>query len=100
MLFRSWEEAIRPDVVVDYQSYGHTYLKFVVETDEHFAEVDQAVSEYRAAGFYGTVFVMPIGGTVESYDNNRVRVADWALKRGYNYSPRLHVDIWKNGWAK
>jgi organic radical activating enzyme len=95
-----WEEAIRPDVVVDYQSYGHTYLKFVVETDEHFTEVDQAVSEYRAAGFYGPVFVMPIGGTVESYDNNRVRVADWALRRGYNYSPRLHVDIWKNGWAK
>jgi organic radical activating enzyme len=95
-----WEEAIRPDIVVDYQSYGHTYLKFVVETDEHFAEVDQAVSEYRAAGFHGPVFVMPIGGTVESYNTNRVRVADWALKRGYNYSPRLHVDIWQNGWAK
>jgi len=26
--------------------------------------------------------------------------ADWALARGYNYSPRLHVDLWGNGWGK
>jgi 7-carboxy-7-deazaguanine synthase len=96
----SWEEAIRPDVVWDYESYGVTYLKFVVERAEDFNEVDRAVYEYRDRGFAGPVFVMPVGGVVSVYDGNRINVADEALRRGYWYSPRLHVDIWGNGWGK
>ncbi len=96
----SWADAIRPDVVAEYQNAGVTYLKFVVDKIEDFAEVDQAVAEYRAAGFHGMVYVMPVGGTLAGYNQNRVHVADEALKRGYYYSPRLHVDLWGNGWGK
>jgi len=95
-----WEEAICPDIVASYQDIGTTYLKFVVETTEHFAEVDQAVKEFRAGGFTGVVYVMPQGGVVTPYAQNRVRVADWACSKGYYYSPRLHVDLWGNGWGK
>jgi 7-carboxy-7-deazaguanine synthase len=95
-----WSEAICPDIVASYQEHGTAYLKFVVETEEHFAEVDRAVKEFRAGGFTGVVFVMPQGGVVTPYATNRVRVADWALSQGYNYSPRLHVDLWGNGWGK
>ncbi len=95
-----WEDAICPDIVASYQELGHTYLKFVVETDEHFAEVDRAVKEFRAGGFKGSVYVMPQGGVVTPYEKNRVRVADWACSKGYYYSPRLHVDLWGNGWGK
>ena len=95
-----WEEAIQPDVVVSYQEVGHAYLKFVVERVEDFDHVDQAVAEYRAAGFEGPVYVMPVGGVVSVYDGNRINVADEAMRRGYWYSPRLHVDIWGNGWSK
>jgi len=95
-----WSEAICPDVVAGYQDVGATYLKFVVETEEHFAEVEQAVKEFRAGGFTGVVYVMPQGGVVTPYAQNRVRVADWACSRGYYYSPRLHVDLWGNGWGK
>lgn len=95
-----WSDAICPDIVASYQELGTTYLKFVVETEEHFAEVDKAVKEFRAGGFTGVVYVMPQGGVVTPYAANRVRVADWALTKGYNYSPRLHVDLWGNGWGK
>lgn len=95
-----WEEAIRPEIVRMYQDYGFTYLKFVVETEQHFAEVDRAVKQYRAIGFNGPVYVMPQGGVVTPYAQNRVRVADWACSKGYYYSPRLHVDLWGNGWGK
>lgn len=95
-----WEEAICPDIVASYQELGFTYLKFVVETEEHFAEVDRAVQEFRAGGFRGVVYVMPQGGVVTPYEKNRVRVADWACSQGYYYSPRLHVDLWGNGWGK
>lgn len=95
-----WSEAICPDIVASYQELGTTYLKFVVETQEHFEEVDRAVKEFRAGGFRGVVYVMPQGGVVAPYEQNRVRVADWALTQGYYYSPRLHVDLWGNGWGK
>jgi organic radical activating enzyme len=95
-----WYDAIKPDIVASYENIGTVYLKFVVETEYHFQEVDQAVQEYRNAGFSGRVYVMPQGGVVTPYERNRVRVADWALSKGYNYSPRLHVDLWGNGWGK
>lgn len=95
-----WEDAIRPEVVEGYQQYGYVYFKFVVDKLEHFDEIDQAVKAYRAMGIDGPVYVMPVGGVVSVYDNNRIHIADEALKRGYYYSPRLHVDLWGNGWGK
>ena len=94
------EEAIQPQVVCEYEQLGYTYLKFVVERQQDFDEVDEVVSIYRAAGFQGPVYVMPVGGVVSVYDGNRINVADEAMRRGYYYSPRLHVDIWGNGWGK
>lgn len=95
-----WEDAIRPEVIFDYETAGITYLKFVVEKLSDFDELDRAVDEYRLGGFAGPVFVMPVGGVVSVYDSNRINVADEALRRGYWYSPRLHVDLWGNGWGK
>jgi len=96
----SWSDAIKPEVIVEYQALGYTYLKFVIENIADFNEVDQAVSEYRSAGFGGQVYVMPVGGTDKAYFSNTRHIADEALARGYRYSPRLHVDIWSNGWGK
>lgn len=95
-----WEEAICPDVVAEYQKVGHTYLKFVVETDEHIEEAKRATAEFRAGGFTGTVYLMPQGGVVEPYDANKIRIANICAEQGWNYSPRLHVDLWGNGWGK
>lgn len=95
-----WDDAIKPEIVADYQQYGYVYFKFVVDKLEHFDEIDRAVKAYRSAGVDGPVYVMPVGGVVSVYDNNRIHIADEALKRGYYYSPRLHVDLWGNGWGK
>ena len=95
-----WEDAIKPEIVCSYQEFGTTYLKFVIEKPEDFDEVDQAVAEYRAEGFKGPVYIMPVGGVVSVYDGNKFNVADEAMRRGYYYSPRLHVDLWGNSWGK
>jgi hypothetical protein len=58
------------------------------------------VNEYRNEGFMGQVYVMPVGGTSEMYDATRIDIANEALRLGFNYSPRLHVDLWGNGWGK
>jgi 7-carboxy-7-deazaguanine synthase len=95
-----WEEAIRPDIVMSYADIGHTYLKFVVETDEHIADAIRATDEYRRAGFTGVIYLMPQGGVVKPYDENKLRIANICVAQGWNYSPRLHVDLWGNGWGK
>jgi 7-carboxy-7-deazaguanine synthase len=96
----AWSDAICPEVVKEYQQVGYTYLKFVIDKQEDFNEVDRAVKEYRQHGFVGQVYVMPVGGTDQAYFSNTKHIADEALARGYRYSPRLHVDIWSNGWGK
>ena len=95
-----WEEAICPTVVAEYQEYGHTYLKFVVETEDHVNEAVRAVDAFRAGGFKGTVYLMPQGGVVDPYESNKLNIANICCKLGFNYSPRLHVDLWGNGWGK
>jgi organic radical activating enzyme len=95
-----WEDAICPDIVRSYQDIGHTYLKFVVETDEHITEAIKAADAFRADGFTGPIYLMPQGGVVRPYDLNKKRIADICCERGWNYSPRLHVDLWGNGWGK
>ena len=94
-----WEEAIKPEIIKQYDELGYTYLKFVVATEQDVEDVDRAVKEYRAVGFNGPIYLMPIGGLPEDYHLNTAQVAELAMKRGYRYSPRLQVDIWRNAWG-
>lgn len=95
----SWEEAIKPEIVSLYQQFGQVYLKFVVANSHDVEYAEQAVAEYRAAGFVGPVYLMAVGGTSQLYDFNAKTVAELALKKGYRYSPRMQVDLWKNAWG-
>ena len=95
-----WADAIKPEIIAEYQNYGTTYLKFVVETEEHVNEAVRAVDAFRAGGFTGVVYLMPQGGVVDPYESNKLNIANICVERGWNYSPRLHVDLWGNGWGK
>jgi organic radical activating enzyme len=95
----SWKDAVCPEVVVDYQQMGYTYLKFVVATEEDATEAEQAVSEYRAAGFNGPIYLMPVGGVESVYALNNRRVAELAMTRGWRYSDRLQIPLFKNEWG-
>jgi organic radical activating enzyme len=94
------EDAIKPNIVKSYQEYGHTYLKFVVENVDNVDEAVRAVDDFRAGGFNGVVYLMPQGGVVTPYDANKLNIANICCEHGFNYSPRLHVDLWGNGWGK
>ena len=94
-----WEEAICPDVVAEYSSLGYTYLKFVVASQDDIDEAQQAVDEYRKAGFVGPVYVMPVGGVESVYNMKSRNVAEFAIKKGWRYSDRLQVPLFKNEWG-
>jgi organic radical activating enzyme len=94
-----WDEAIRPEIVCAYEDIGTTYLKFVIATEQDFADAECAIGAYRAAGFKGHVYLMPVGGVESVYAMNNRKVADLAMKHGLRYSDRLQVPLFKNEWG-
>jgi 7-carboxy-7-deazaguanine synthase len=95
----SWDDAIIPEVVNTYHNYGTVYLKFVIDKDSDIEEVERAVKAYKDYGLECDVYLMPVGGTDVKYFSNYKAVAEMAMKKGWKYSPRLQVDIWRNAWG-
>ena len=94
-----WEEAILPEVVCEYEQVGTAYLKFVIATEQDFADAECAIAAYRKAGFTGHVYLMPVGGVESVYALNNKNVALLAMKNGLRYSDRLQVPLFKNEWG-
>ena len=94
-----WDDAICPSIIRQYESIGFVYLKFVIATKEDALEADKAVQEFRNGGFRGPVYFMPCGGVESIYSMNAKNVAIEAMNRGYRYSDRLQVPLFKNEWG-
>ena len=94
-----WEEAILPEVVCEYEDFGTAYLKFVIATEQDFADAECAIAAYRTAGFKGHIYLMPVGGVESVYAMNNKNVALLAMKHGLRYSDRLQVPLFKNEWG-
>ena len=95
----SRHEAIKPEVVCEYQEVGTTYLKFVIATEDDAEEALETLDIYRAEGFTGHCYLMPVGGVESVYTLNNRRVAEFAMKMGLRYSDRLQVPLFKNEWG-
>jgi organic radical activating enzyme len=95
----SRHEAIKPEIVNDYQDVGYVYLKFVVATEEDATEAIETADIYRENGFTGPIYLMPVGGVESVYALNNRRVAELAMKNGLRYSDRLQVPLFKNEWG-
>jgi 7-carboxy-7-deazaguanine synthase len=93
------EEAIKPEVVNEYEKIGYTYLKLVIATEDDANEALEVIDIYRKAGFKGPVYLMPVGGVEKVYSMNNRAVADLAMKHGLRYSDRLQVPLFKNAWG-
>jgi organic radical activating enzyme len=95
----AWEEAILPKLVCEYEWYGTAYLKFVIATEQDLQDAERAVEAYRAEGFKGHVYLMPVGGVERVYNLNNRAVAEMAMRKGWRYSDRLQVPLFKNEWG-
>lgn len=93
------EDAVKPEIILDMQRVGHTYLKFVVATHDDVQEALEVADIFKDAGFTGNIYLMPAGGTMKGYSLTNVEVANLALKYGLRYTPRLQIDLWKNRWG-
>ena len=75
-------------------------LKFVVTGREDMAEIEGLVDRVRDQAAVpvrnADVLLMPEGATQETLDEHRNEVAKIAMDYGYQYTPRLHVDLWND----
>jgi len=94
-----WEDAIKPDIVCQYQQVGWTYLKFVVATEQDIYDALAATISFRDEGFTGEVYLMPVGGVESVYSLNNKNVALACMNYGLRYSDRLQVPLFKNEWG-
>jgi 7-carboxy-7-deazaguanine synthase len=94
-----WEDAICPEIVKEYEEVGYAYLKFVIATEQDLQDAECAVGAFRSAGFEGPVYVMPVGGVERVYTLNNRSVAEMAMRKGWRYSDRLQVPLFKNEWG-
>ena len=69
------------------------------EEEEDVKEAEDVYMEYAKFGFKGPVYLMPVGGVESVYNLNAKNVALAAMKRGWRYSDRLQVPLFKNEWG-
>jgi organic radical activating enzyme len=93
------DESIKPEIIDEYEDIGHTYLKFVIATEQDADEAMMCIDMYRDYGFTGHVYLMPVGGIPDIYVLNNRNVAELAMNRGLRYSDRLQVPLFKNAWG-
>lgn len=91
-------KAIKPDVVRQYHDVSTAgQLKFVVgHRKEQWEELDDVVSQMRAAGVKYPVWIMPVGAREEEQKMDAGAVAKMAFERGYNVAGRMHVYLFGN----
>jgi organic radical activating enzyme len=67
-------------------------FKFVITEPTDFTEIQHLANFHNITR--DRIWVMPQGTTAKELDRSARMVAEGALKRGYNFSDRLHIRIW------
>ena len=99
------KDRICPEIVKGYYDARNTVpsnssgqLKFVCNGSlTSWCEIENAVKQYRDAGVVYPIWIMPVGATEESQNEDRVaRMAEETMDRGWNVAARVHCYIWGN----
>lgn len=98
------DKAIVPDAVksMAVAAPQRTYLKFVVDKTTPIEEVQQTIEELTQPCINPLpVYLMPEGGVLDDRSRENAQyVADLCWKLGYRFSPREHLTVYGNAWAK
>lgn len=92
------EDTLKPEVVAHYAQLSNVgQLKYVCDgSDRAWQEVEEFTAAFRAAGVSWPVWIMPVGATVEGQNKVQAKVAEEAVRRGYNVAARVHCFVFAN----
>jgi 7-carboxy-7-deazaguanine synthase len=86
------EDRINPEAIRFFAASPKANFKFVVDSQDDLAEVQELVSEYNIRP--EVVYLMPQGTTVAQLREKGAWVAEICKQYNYNYTDRLHIHIW------
>jgi 7-carboxy-7-deazaguanine synthase len=81
-----------PAALLWFAQQMNAYFKFVVVEPGDVEEVDSLVARYGVP--LERVLLMPEGRDANTLANRSTWLVEQCLKRGYRYTPRLHVLLW------
>ena len=90
------EESVGKLVGLTRQNGGSVQLKFVIATEEDESEIKERFSESLSIVSPHEVIVMPMGVTQADLRANGRTCLDIALRNGWRFGPRLHIDLFGN----
>jgi organic radical activating enzyme len=85
-------QRIVPSALRTFAACGKSRFKFVVAVLEEFEEIAELVERFAMT----EVWVMPEGTSADVVRSRMRTIAPEALVRGWNLSPRLHVELWED----
>jgi len=95
-------KTLNPEAIDSYSAKGDVYLKYVIRNEEDIEEVEHytdTYNDYTNDEIPYDVYLMPEGATTEGMELTERGVADLCMKHGYKFSPRLHINLYGNGWG-
>ena len=85
-----------PNISGIIQNCPSSYLKFVVDKDSKDVILEEIEEILSLIPHYATVYLMPMGDTIETLSYNAEEVINICMEKKFNYSDRLHIRIWNN----
>ena len=74
-------------------------LKFVVAGSDDLTEIDAFLAHLPHVE-PERIWLMPQARTQAQYRQCAASIAELAIARGWNFSPRLHLELWDNARGK
>ncbi len=85
---------IKDKIIENFLFYpGSLSFKFVVDKMEDIIEIEYLIKRHKIP--YWNIVIMPQGTTAEELDSKALWIIPECIKRGWRFSDRLHIRIWK-----
>jgi 7-carboxy-7-deazaguanine synthase len=85
----------RPEVIRHLTSAYDYQLKFVIDTPEDIRDVDAYMAEFSELD-PAKIYLMPQGTQQAGLEQKLIWIREAASRRGWNVTPRLHIELFGN----
>ncbi len=79
------------EVIEEFVDYDRSIFKFVVSHENDIKEIKEIEDRFKIKK--SKIFLMALASNYEELKRKGKKVADMALRYGYNYSHRLHIEL-------
>ncbi|MEM9857700.1 MAG: 7-carboxy-7-deazaguanine synthase QueE [Bacteroidota bacterium] len=83
---------IKPKVLHWYARENRSIFKFVLDSEKDLTEVLKLQKDYKISP--GQIYLMPQGTTADMLDKRKQWVVEICKSYGFNFTDRLHVQLW------